>query len=138
MILVPIPHVSAESSATVRSQIAAAYTSVADAEQQGGNVTSLVAVLNSAVSLVQEADSINGSNPSEAQTLYAQASGLAQQVIQSSPGVGAAGAAALSAAQLWLAIDTAVLVLMAAVAYLYPPRLFWSAWLRAHRNWRGS
>jgi hypothetical protein len=130
------PTARAQTSSQVRAQIGEAYVAVLQAEQSGGNVTSMVAQLNSALSLVQQADSINGTDPSQAQALYSQASSIAGQVIQSAPAVASAGAAATSTAETYLAVETVVLAGLAVVAYLYTPRIFWSLWLRVHRGWR--
>ena len=133
---VPASSASAQTSSQVNAQIAQAYSSVLGAESSGGNVTSLVAELNSAISLVQQADSINATNPARAQSLYSQASALAQQVISAAPAVAAAGRAAVFDAQVSLAVETAVLGALAVLAYVYVPRLFWCFWLRTHRGWR--
>jgi len=128
--------VSAQSSSGVRAQIGQAYSSVLNAEQNGGNVSSLVAKLNAAISLVQQADSINGTNPSKAHTLYAQASSLASQVVQASPSVAAAGRAFVGGTQLALVVETVGLAGLALVIYRFGSRLFWTLWLRAHKTWR--
>jgi hypothetical protein len=96
----------------------------------------LVATLNKAVSLVQQADSINGTNPSRAQALYAQASVLAAQVIQASTPVENAGRASVESAQIVLVVETVILTGIAVITYVYTPKLFWTLWLRAHKNWR--
>lgn len=127
---------SVQASSQVKAQIAQAYSSVLSAESSGGNVTALVAKLNSAVSLMQQADALNATSPAKAQSLYSQASTLAQQVISSAPAVAAAGRASTFDAQASLAVETAVLAALAALAYLYVPRLFWRYWYRTHRDWR--
>ena len=132
--LVPVAHAQASSQA--QSQISQAYAAVLNAEQSGGNVTALVAKLNSAVSLMQRADALNATSPAKAQSLYSQASTLAQQVISSAPAVAAAGKAATFDAQASLAVETAALAALAVLAYLYVPRLFWRYWYRTHRDWR--
>ena len=134
--LTPANPASSQTSATVRAQIAQAYTLVLRAEQKGGNVSSLVVSLNTAISLVQEADSINSTDPSRAEILYALSSSLALQIIQGSPAVAAAGAASVQNAELALGVETGVLVALAVLAYLYTPRVFWTLWLRAYRGWR--
>ena len=130
------PAAHALASSQVQAQISQAYTAVLKAEQSGGNVTSLVAKLNSAVSLVQQAGLVNSTDPAKAQSMYSQASTLAQQVISSAPAVAAAGKAATFDAQASLVVETAVLAGLAVLAYLYVPRLFWRYWYRTHRDWR--
>ena len=136
LLFVPASSASGQTSSQVKAQIAQAYTAVLTAEQSGGNVTSLVAKLNSAVSLVQQADALNATDPASAQSLYSQASALAQQVIGAAPAVAAAGRAAVFDAQVSLAVETAVLAALAVLAYLYVPRLYWGYWYRTHRDWR--
>jgi len=134
--ILPASTVSAQSSSSVKAQISQAYSSVLSAEREGGNVSSLVAALNIAISLTQQADSINSTNPSEAQAFYAQASSLASEVLHDSPSVAAAGRASVGATQLALVVETVALVGLAIVIYRFAPRLFWTLWLRAHRTWR--
>jgi len=128
----------AQSHSQAEAAIAQAYGAILGAQQSGGDVTSLVAQLNSAISLVQRADVANTTDPSQAQSLYAQASSLAAQVVQSAPGVAAAGRASVMTAQIDLAIETVFLGVLAVAAYLSLPRIFWSLWLSAHRDWRVS
>ena len=131
-----VPPALAATSATANAQIGQAYAAVLGAEQSGGNVTALVAKLNSAIALVARADSLNATDPTRAQLLYSNATALASQVSQAAPAVAAAGRSAVFAAQVDLGIETAVLVALAVIAYLYVPRLFWRYWVRAHRDWR--
>jgi hypothetical protein len=133
---VMVPVARAETSSQVSAQIGQAYAAVLNAEQNGGNVSSLVAQLNSAISLVQEADLVNSTNPSRAQTLYSQAFSLASQVVQSAPGVAAAGRTSVSAAQFDLIVESIVLAALAGLVYVYTPKIFWNFWLRTHRDWR--
>ncbi len=130
--------VHAQQSAQVSAQIGQAYIAVLNAEGNGGNVTSLVAKLNSAISLLQQADKINSTNPTQAQSLYSQASTLATQVVQASPATASAGKASVANAQVELVVETTILVGLAAVAYLYTPRIFWRIWFRTHRKWKVS
>lgn len=128
--------VQAQTSSDARSQIGQAYAAVLQAEASGGNVTYLVKTLNSAVTLVQQGDLVNGTDPGRAQALYSQASSLAQQVIQNSSAVAASGRASVANAQIALGVETAALAALAVVAYVYTPRVFWRLWLRIHRDWR--
>ncbi len=127
---------TAQTSAEAKSQIAAAYAGVLAAEQSGGNVTSLVAKLNAAVQMVSLADNVNGSDPARAQSLYSHASALAAQVIQGARGVASEGKAAVMAAQVGLAVETIALAGLAALAYVFTPRLYWRFWFRTHKDWR--
>ncbi|MDG6976002.1 MAG: hypothetical protein JRN27_07930 [Nitrososphaerota archaeon] len=130
------PLVRAQSATQTQADLGQAYAAVLNAEQSGGNVTALVAKLDSAIALVQQANLLNSTDPTRAQSLYAQASTLAQQVISSAPAVAAAGRASVLDAQIELGIETAVLAALAVLAYLFVPRLFWRYWSRTHSDWR--
>ncbi|HEV2139144.1 MAG TPA: hypothetical protein VGR53_09910 [Nitrososphaerales archaeon] len=132
--ILPTYMASAQSSSSVRAQIGQAYSAVQSAEQNGGNASSLIVKLNTAISLVQQADGVNGTNPSRAQALYAQAATLASQVVQDSSSVAAAGRASVIAAQLALITETVVLGGLAVITYVFTPRVFWALWLSAHRT----
>ena len=134
--LAPVHPTHAQGQAQVGAQIGQAYSAILSAEQSGGNVSSLVKTLNSAISLVQEGNFENATNPQQASDLYSQASTIAQQVINEAPAIASAGRGGVLTAQLDLALETAVLAVLAAVAYLYLPRIFWRYWLRTHRDWR--
>ena len=131
-----VPLVQGQDSAQTSAQIGQAYIAALNAEQSGGNVSALVAKLNTAVSLLQQANIINVTDPTRAQGLYANASALSQEVIQEAPSVASAGRASVAAAQLALAVETIVLLALAAFAYVYAPRIYWRFWLRSHRDWR--
>ena len=130
------PLARAQSTPQVQADLGQAYAAVLTAEQSGGNVTTLVAKLDSAVAMVQQANLINSTDPARAQSLYSQASALAQQVIAAAPGVAAAGRASVLDAQIELGIETAVLAALAVLAYIFVPRLFWRYWSRTHGDWR--
>ncbi|MDE1858865.1 MAG: hypothetical protein KGI26_07355 [Thaumarchaeota archaeon] len=130
------PTAHGQSAPQAAGQVAQAYAAVLGAERDGGNVTALVAKLNTAVALIQQAEAVNATDPSRAQALFSQASSLAQQVLQAAPGVAAAGRSSVFAGQIELFVETAVLVALAAVAYIFAPRVFWRLWLRTRRDWR--
>jgi hypothetical protein len=134
--IVAVAPVEAASSSQTNAEIALAYSAVLNAEQSGGNVTALVAQLNSAILLVHQANQINVTNPTQAQSLYSQASTVASRVIQAAPVIASAGRASVGAAQIELGIETTVLAALAVLAYVYTPGVFWSLWLRTHRNWK--
>ena len=127
---------SQTSSQQARSQVIQAYSAVLGAEKSGANVTSAVATLNTAISLIQEADQINSTNPAGAQALYLRAENLTSGVLAQFPALTAAGKASVVATEESLAVETAVLGALAVLAYVYVPKLFWWVWLRTHRGWR--
>lgn len=126
----------AQGSSQARAEINQAYASIRGAEQDGGNVSGLVSSLNSAIALLHQADALNQTDHSKAQSLYSQAASIAQQVIQSAPSVAGAGRSSVMNARIALGVETAFLGSLAVAAYLYTPRIFWGFWLRTHRNWR--
>ncbi|MDG6898413.1 MAG: hypothetical protein JRN24_01610 [Nitrososphaerota archaeon] len=126
----------AQTALQAKTEIGQAYAAVLSAEKSGGNVTSLAAQLNAAISLLQQADRLNATEPALAGSLYTQAYNNASQVLLAAPGVASAGSASVRMAQVELGVETVVLVGLAAIAYLYLPRIFWRYWLRTHRDWR--
>lgn len=134
--MVAAPLAQAQSPSQVNAQIGQAYAAVLGAEKSGGNVTSLVAKLDSATSLLQQANLVNSTDPARARSLYSQASSLAGEVLRSAPAVAAAGEASVSATQLALGVESAVLTALALLAYLYTPRAYWTLWLRTHKDWK--
>lgn len=135
MLIVPPSVARAQSQPQAQSQIAQAYAAVRSAQQKGGNVTSLVAQLNSAISLVQQGDSVNATDPARAQSLYAEASAIAQQVLQAAPGVGQAGAAARQLQEALSIGAAGAVVVFAALLYLYGERIYHRFWLWAYSGY---
>ena len=136
LVLLASSAVQGQSGSQASVQIGQAYVAVLSAGQAGGNITALVAKLNMAISLVQQANSVNATDPPRAQALYSQASVIAQQVLQDAPGVAAAGRAAMLDSQIELVVETVVLGALAVAAYLFAPRVFWRLWLRTHKDWK--
>jgi len=126
----------AQSAGSVHAQIDQAFLAVHAAEADGGNVTSLVSTLNQAISLTERADSLNSTNPQSAAPMYSQAYSLASSVLQGAPTVAAQGRATVSASTTEFYSETVVLAALAVVAYFFTSRVFWRAWLRAHKGWR--
>jgi len=126
----------AQTSGSVHAQIDQAFQAVHAAAADGGNVTSLVATLNQAINLTGRADGMNSTNPQGAANLYSQAYSLASGVLQTAPAVASQGKAAVSASTTEFYSETIVLAALAAVGYYFTPRIFWRAWLRAHKGWK--
>ncbi len=76
------------------SAITSAFVATHIAEEKGGNVSSLVTMLNEALTLVQKAQSENSSNPSQAAIDLQNATQLAQQVSSDSAGIARSGVSA--------------------------------------------
>jgi hypothetical protein len=126
----------AQNSGGVHAQIDQAFLAIHAAEADGGNVTSLVSTLNQAINLTEKADSLNSTSPQGAASLYSQAYSLASGVVQGAPAVAAQGRAAVSASTTEFYAETIALAALAVVGYFFTPKLFWRAWLRAHKGWR--
>lgn len=126
----------AQTSGSTRAQIEQAFLAIQAAEANGGNVTSLVSTLNQAINLTETADRLNATDPQGAASRYSQAYSLAVKVLQEAPAVAAQGRAAVSTSTIELYGETVLLGALAAVGYFFTPRVFWRAWLRAHKGWR--
>jgi hypothetical protein len=111
-----------------------AYASVLDAQRQGGNVTSLVAQLNGAISLLQKASSENSTNPTQANADVQTAVQIARGVETAAGPVGAQGA---NSRQLQFIISMTSAVAIVAVAsalYVFGDRIYRRLWLRMYGN----
>lgn len=118
--------------ASSSAAISQAYLAVSAAQKDGGNVTGLVASLNTAVGLYSEAQAENGTSPAAAAQHLAEASATAQQVAQAAPGIGRAGLAARQF-QEEVSLGAAVaIVALGAVLYVFGERIYHRLWLRAY------
>jgi len=112
-----------------------AFVAVQSAGADGGNVTSLVAQLNSALALVQKASAENSSNPGQASADLQSALGIAQGVQASAGSVAQQGMAARQL-QLEISIVSAIAMVGIAVAlYVYGDRLYHRLWLRIYGDY---
>ena len=112
-----------------------AFVAVQSAGADGGNVTSLVAQLNSALALVQKASAENSSNPGQASADLQSALGIAQGVQASAGSVAQQGMAARQL-QLEISIVSAVAMVGIAVAlFVYGDRLYHRMWLRIYGDY---
>ena len=124
------PEVSAADGA-----IGAAFAAVEAAERSGGNVSALDAQLNQAIGLVQEAESVNATDPAAASADLQNATSIAQAVATAAPSAGQTGGASREAAQAQALGSAAVILAGAALVYAYGARAYRLAWLRAHRDY---
>jgi hypothetical protein len=114
--------------------IQAAYLSIYDASKSGGNVSSLVSQLNSAIQLVQTAETANATDPAKASSDLANATSMANGVAAAA---GPAGQQGVQAKQLRLeasAGSVAVILAAAALVYAFGDRVYRKAWLGLYRN----
>ena len=112
-----------------------AFLAVQTAGKDGGNVTSLLVQLNTALDLVQNASAENSTNPSQASTDLQSALGIAKGVQSAAATVAQQG---MSARQLQLELSVgsaAVIVGIAIVLYVYGDRIYRRLWLRMYRGY---
>lgn len=119
---------------SARSAIGDAFAATYSAAQDGGNVSALVASLNLALGLVQDAEAVNSTSPALAQSYLSNASEIAQQVAQEAPGVAQSGANA-RALQTYESVGAALLiVIVAAALYLFGGRVYRRGWYSLYKG----
>lgn len=120
---------------SANSAINAAFSATLSAQQKGGNVSDLVAMLNIAIGLVQKAQAENGTNPFQATADLTNATQLAQQVSASAPAIEQAGSSARQI-QYSESIGVAVVIVaLAALAYIYGSRIYHLIWFYLYKNY---
>ena len=115
--------------------IGAAYAAVSRAQQEGGNVSGLVASLNLALGLYTEAQSVNQSSPALATADLQNATGIADGVALAAPSVGQEGRAARQAQEELSVGSAAAIVAVAAILYVYGERIYHRLWLRLYSGY---
>jgi hypothetical protein len=117
-----------------KSAVNDAFSSLYYAEQDGGDVSSLVAKLNAAISLIQTARVENATNPSAATIDLSNATNLAQSVSMASSSVSSSGLATRQL-RLYQSVGTAAAsVSLAALTYLKGDRVYRRLWLYFYRK----
>lgn len=117
------------------SEIQSAFSSVYAAEKSGGNVTSLDAQLNEAIQLVQEAEAVNATDPSQAGSDIQNATSIAQSVVAESASVARSGSSARQTTEVTSLGAAGAIVLVAAMTYIFGGRIYRKAWLRIYRDY---
>jgi hypothetical protein len=126
---------SPSSFSAASTSISTAFVAVSQAQQDGGNVTGLVASLNTALGLYAKAQGENGNNPALALTDLQNATAMAQQVTLAAPAIGQAGLSARQA-QEYLSVGSAAgIVAIAALLYVYGERIYHRLWLRLYSGY---
>ena len=111
-----------------------AFSSVYYAEQNGGDVSTLVERLNTAAFLIQRAKAENATNPSAAATDLSNATTIAQMVSVDSASVSSSGSTARQL-RLYESLGTIVGTLaLAALAYLKGDRVYRRLWLFVYKD----
>ena len=120
--------------ATANNSVNSAFSSVYNAEQNGGDVTTLVEKLNTAVSLIQKATAENATDPNSATADLSNATTIAQMVSLNSTSVSTSGSIARQL-RLYEALGTVTATLgIAALTYLRGDRVYRRLWLYLYRN----
>ena len=122
-------------SAQLYYEIGTTYARIQTIEGKGGNVTSVVDQLNQALALVAAGETYETGVPDQAQALYQQAESIVQSVNQELPGVESQGIASAQSEVFWLAFTLAALAAIGIGIYFFGGRVFWSLWVRFHRDW---
>lgn len=114
------------------AQIQSAFVATHSAEMEGGNVTSLVALLDQAVEMVQTAEQDNSTNPAVSAADLANATQIAMGVSAQAGPVGQAGASARQA-ELYVSLGSAAAIVgVAGAAHALGDRLVRRVWLRLY------
>jgi hypothetical protein len=123
-----IPTVNAIEKSDVESRLGSAYSLVAKAEANGGDVLGLVKKLNEAASFVNIGDPIS----------LNKALSLILEVEGSIRGVEDSGAMAVTYRNISIAASLAMIAVIGTLIYFYGSRVFWSLWLRSRKGWRAE
>ena len=115
---------------SVNSAIQSAFISTYQAEREGGNVTSLVASLNAAIQLVENAKTENSTSPRQAAADLLTAQQLAQNVTAESAPTAAAGGALRQFALARSLVSAGAILAVAALLYFYGGRIFRRLWVK--------
>ena len=113
-----------------RGKIAEAYKAVAEAEEKGGDVSSLLVELNSIIDLVREAES------KKDEAKMSEASARLDEVIEKASEIGDLGLAAAQRRQNATTLALGAELSVALIAYIYAPRAFWRIWIKVKGRWR--
>jgi hypothetical protein len=119
---------------SANSAINSAFVATYNAEKSGGNVTSLIAQLNVAVSLVQKAQYENATNSTLANLDLNNATSIANNVSNEAPSVALAGQSSVNFRNAESITAAVVIVIVAALAYVYGGLVYRRTWLFIYRN----
>lgn len=119
---------------STNSAIASAFVAAQSAEEKGGNVSGLVVILNEALGLVQNAESENATNPTQASTDLQNATTLAEMVSSEAVQIGQSGAAARMTRVMESIGASAVIVVVAVLIYIFGDRIYRRIWFYIYRD----
>jgi hypothetical protein len=123
-----------EQFANANKAVNSAFSSVYNAEQNGGDVSALVERLNVAVFLIQKAGAENATDPTAATTDLSNATSIAQLVSLTSATVSSSGSTARQI-RLYESLGAVGATFgIAALTYLKGDRIYRRLWLYVYRN----
>jgi hypothetical protein len=126
---------SSSNFSSANSAINSAFAATQNAQQDGGNVSSLVTKLDSAVLLVQKAHSENSTNPSQATLDLQNATSIANLVSSLAIPIAQAGSSATEL-QYSESIGVAIaIVIIAVLIYIYGGRVYHQIWYRLYKTY---
>ena len=119
---------------TANATIRSAFTAMQLAESNGGNVTSLISSLNSALALMQKATSENSTNAGQASADLQSAVQIATQVESQSASVSLNGSSQKQIVFAESIGSAATVSVLAILVYLFGDRLYRRIWFYVYRN----
>jgi hypothetical protein len=125
---------SAADFSSATNAIGKAFVATYEAGQSGGNVSQLLSKLNLSLSLLQEANVENATNPTQAAADLQNATLTANSVTAASVSVAQMGRASRQTTVLISAISAYAIVVAAALIYIFGDRLYRRLWLFLYRD----
>lgn len=120
---------------SVTNTIQSAFISTLQAERSGGNVTSLVAALNTAVQLVEKAQAENSTNPAQASSDLQEAQEFALYANAGSAEVSFVGSSLRQSIFVRSVVSAAAILVAAVLVYVYSGLVFRWLWVRLYRGY---
>jgi hypothetical protein len=120
---------------SANNAITSAFVATHNAEEKGGNVSSLIVALNEALDLVERAQSENSTNPIQASVDLQNATQFAEKVSNESIGIAESGSAARSARSTESVGVSVVIILAAVLIYIFGGRIYRRAWIYLYKDY---
>lgn len=117
------------------SAIDSAYLATHKAEKSGGNVTVQINELNTAIALIEKAQAENSTQPAQALLDLDNATQIAILVSNQSSSIADAGASATQMRNTLSVGSAIVIIVAAAMIYLYGGRIYRRVWLYLYKNY---
>lgn len=126
---------SASDFSNANNTINTAFSSIYAAQRDGGNVTLLIAKLNTALALVGKAQVENASNPSQATSDLQNATQIANQVSFEAPQIASAGRSTVEFNEAVSISSAAAIIIIAALIYFYGGRIYHRTWFYLYKKY---